>query len=248
MSDKRIALVTGASRGIGAAVAKRLAADGYFVLVNYNGSAQRAQEVVTQITAAGNEAVAMQCDVSDFDACGELIARITADYGRLDVLVNNAGITRDGLLMRMSETDFDAVIDTNLKGAFHTIRHASRQFLKQRSGRIINIASVSGLLGNAGQANYAASKAGVIGLTKSVARELASRQITVNAVAPGFIATEMVDAMTDSAKASMTDHIPFGRIGEPEEVADVVAFLASDAARYVTGQIIAVDGGMSIGC
>lgn len=248
MSDKRIALVTGASRGIGAAVAKRLAADGYFVLVNYNGSAQRAQEVVTQITAAGNEAVAMQCDVSDFDACGELIARITADYGRLDVLVNNAGITRDGLLMRMSETDFDAVIDTNLKGAFHTIRHASRQFLKQRSGRIINIASVSGLLGNAGQANYAASKAGVIGLTKSVARELASRQITVNAVAPGFIATEMVDAMTDSAKAAMTDHIPFGRIGEPEEVADVVAFLASDAARYVTGQIIAVDGGMSIGC
>lgn len=248
MSDKRIALVTGASRGIGAAVAKRLAADGYFVLVNYNGSAQRAQEVVTQITAAGNEAVVMQCDVSDFDACGELIARITADYGRLDVLVNNAGITRDGLLMRMSEADFDAVIDTNLKGAFHTIRHASRQFLKQRSGRIINIASVSGLLGNAGQANYAASKAGVIGLTKSVARELASRQITVNAVAPGFIATEMVDAMTDSAKAAMTDHIPFGRIGEPEEVADVVAFLASDAARYVTGQIIAVDGGMSIGC
>ena len=248
MSDRRIALVTGASRGIGAAVAKRLAADGYFVLVNYNGSAQRAQEVVTQITAAGNEAVAMQCDVSDFDACGELIARITADYGRLDVLVNNAGITRDGLLMRMSETDFDAVIDTNLKGAFHTIRHASRQFLKQRSGRIINIASVSGLLGNAGQANYAASKAGVIGLTKSVARELASRQITVNAVAPGFIATEMVDAMTDSAKVAMTDHIPFGRIGEPEEVADVVAFLASDAARYVTGQIIAVDGGMSIGC
>lgn len=248
MSERRIALVTGASRGIGAAVAKRLAADGYFVIVNYNGSAQRAQEVVAQIVSAGNEAVALQCDVSDFDACGELIARITADYGRLDVLVNNAGITRDGLLMRMSETDFDAVIDTNLKGAFHTIRHASRQFLKQRSGRIINIASVSGLLGNAGQANYAASKAGVIGLTKSVARELASRQITVNAVAPGFIATEMVDAMTDSAKAAMTDHIPFGRIGEPEEVADVVAFLASDAARYVTGQIIAVDGGMSIGC
>ena len=248
MSDRRIALVTGASRGIGAAVAKRLAADGYFVIVNYNGSAQRAQEVVAQIVSAGNEAVALQCDVSDFDACGELIARITADYGRLDVLVNNAGITRDGLLMRMSEADFDAVIDTNLKGAFHTIRHASRQFLKQRSGRIINIASVSGLLGNAGQANYAASKAGVIGLTKSVARELASRQITVNAVAPGFIATEMVAAMTDSAKAAMTDHIPFGRIGEPEEVADVVAFLASDAARYVTGQIIAVDGGMSIGC
>lgn len=247
-TEKKIALVTGASRGIGAAVAGRLAADGYLVVVNYHGSAQRAQEVVSQIRAAGHEAAAMQCDVSDFDACARMIAQIVADYGRLDVLVNNAGITRDGLLMKMSGSDFDTVIDTNLKGAFHTIRHASRQFLKQRSGRIINIASVSGLLGNAGQANYAASKAGVIGLTKSVARELASRQITVNAVAPGFIATEMVDAMTDSAKSGITDHIPFGRIGEPEEVADLVAFLASDAARYITGQIIAVDGGMSIGC
>ena len=248
MSDKKIALITGASRGIGAAIAQRLAVDGSIVIVNYNGSVQRAQEVVTQIAASGHEAVAMQCDVSDFHACGAMIRQIIETYGRLDVLVNNAGITRDGLLMRMSEEDFDAVMDTNLKGAFHTIRYAGRQFLKQRSGRIINIASVSGLLGNAGQANYAASKAGVIGLTKSVARELAGRQITVNAVAPGFIATEMVDAMTDSARAAMTDHIPFGRIGTPEEVADVVAFLASDAARYVTGQIIAVDGGMSIGC
>lgn len=248
MLDKKIALVTGASRGIGAAIARRLAADGYVVIVNYNGSAQRAEDVVTQIHASGHEAVAMQCDVSDFEACGELIRQIVERYGRLDVLVNNAGITRDGLLMRMSEADFDAVINTNLKGAFHTIRHAGRQFLKQRSGRIINIASVAGLLGNAGQANYAASKAGVIGLTKSVARELAGRQITVNAIAPGFIGTEMIDGMTDSAKAAMTEHIPFGRIGEPEEVAEVAAFLASDAARYVTGQIIAVDGGMSIGC
>ena len=218
MLDKKIALVTGASRGIGAAIARRLAADGYVVIVNYNGSAQRAEDVVTQIHASGHEAVAMQCDVSDFEACGELIRQIVERYGRLDVLVNNAGITRDGLLMRMSEADFDAVINTNLKGAFHTIRHAGRQFLKQRSGRIINIASVAGLLGNAGQANYAASKAGVIGLTKSVARELAGRQITVNAIAPGFIGTEMIDGMTDSAKAAMT------------------------------GQIIAVDGGMSIGC
>lgn len=248
MLDKKIALVTGASRGIGAAIARRLAADGYVVIVNYNGSAQQAQEVVTQIHASGHEAAAMQCDVSDFEACGELIRQIVERYGRLDVLVNNAGITRDGLIMRMSEADFDAVININLKGAFHTIRHAGRQFLKQRSGRIINIASVAGLLGNAGQANYAASKAGVIGLTKSVARELAGRQITVNAIAPGFIGTEMIDGMTDSAKAAMTGHIPFGRIGEPEEVAEVAAFLASDAARYVTGQIIAVDGGMSIGC
>ena len=207
MLDKKIALVTGASRGIGAAIARRLAADGYVVIVNYNGSAQRAEDVVTQIHASGHEAVAMQCDVSDFEACGELIRQIVERYGRLDVLVNNAGITRDGLLMRMSEADFDAVINTNLKGAFHTIRHAGRQFLKQRSGRIINIASVAGLLGNAGQANYAASKAGVIGLTKSVARELAGRQITVNAIAPGFIGTEMIDGMTDSAKAAMTGHI-----------------------------------------
>lgn len=248
MLDKKIALVTGASRGIGAAIAGELAKNGMFVIVNYNGSKERAQEVVGKIKEAGGEAVAMQCDVSDFEACGVFLTELIKKYGRLDVLVNNAGITRDGLLMKMSEADFDAVISTNLKGAFNTIRHASRQFLKQRDGRIINISSVSGLLGNAGQANYAASKAGVIGLTKSVARELASRQITVNAVAPGFVCTEMTGAMTDSAKEAMTDMIPFGRIGEPEEIAQMVAFLASDAARYITGQVIAVDGGMSIGC
>lgn len=248
MLDKKIALVTGASRGIGAAIAGELAKNGMFVIVNYNGSKERAQEVVGKIRAAGGEAVAAQCDVSDFEACGVFLTELIKKYSRLDVLVNNAGITRDGLLMKMSEADFDAVISTNLKGAFNTIRHASRQFLKQRDGRIINISSVSGLLGNAGQTNYAASKAGVIGLTKSVARELASRQITVNAVAPGFVCTEMVEAMTDSAKETMTDMIPFGRIGEPEEIAQTVAFLASDAARYITGQVIAVDGGMSIGC
>lgn len=248
MLDKKIALVTGASRGIGAAIAGELAKNGMFVIVNYNGSKERAQEVVGKIRAAGGEAVAAQCDVSDFEACGVFLTELIKKYSRLDVLVNNAGITRDGLLMKMSEADFDAVISTNLKGAFNTIRHASRQFLKQRDGRIINISSVSGLLGNAGQTNYAASKAGVIGLTKSVARELASRQITVNAVAPGFVCTEMVEAMTDSAKETMTDMIPFGRIGEPEEIAQMVAFLASDAARYITGQVIAVDGGMSIGC
>ena len=248
MLDNKVALVTGASRGIGAAIAKKLAADGAFVIVNYNGSKERADGVVDEIKAAGGEAVAMQCDVSDFEACGAFITEVVKTYGHLDILVNNAGITKDGLLMKMSETDFDAVISTNLKGAFNTIRHSSRQFLKQRSGRIINISSVSGLLGNAGQANYAASKAGVIGLTRSVARELASRQITVNAVAPGFVSTEMIEAMTDSAKESMTSMIPFGRIGEPEEIAEAVAFLASDAARYITGQVIAVDGGMSIGC
>lgn len=248
MLANKIALVTGASRGIGAAIAKKLAENGAFVIVNYNGSKERAEAVVSEIQATGGDGAALGCDVSNFAACGELVAQIVKRYGRLDILVNNAGITRDGLLMRMSEEDFDAVLATNLKGAFNTIRHASRQLLKQKSGRIINISSVSGLLGNAGQANYAASKAGVIGLTKSVARELASRQITVNAVAPGFVATEMIEAMTDQAREAMTGMIPFGRVGTPEEVADVVLFLASDAARYITGQVIAVDGGMSIGC
>lgn len=248
MLANKIALVTGASRGIGAAIAKKLAENGAFVIVNYNGSKERAEAVVSEIQAAGGDGAAFGCDVSNFAACGELVAQIVKRYGRLDILVNNAGITRDGLLMRMSEEDFDAVLATNLKGAFNTIRHASRQLLKQKSGRIVNISSVSGLLGNAGQANYAASKAGVIGLTKSVARELASRQITVNAVAPGFVATEMIEAMTDQAREAMTGMIPFGRVGTPEEVADVVLFLASDAARYITGQVIAVDGGMSIGC
>jgi 3-oxoacyl-[acyl-carrier protein] reductase len=248
MSDKKIAVVTGASRGIGAAIAKRLAADGCFVVVNYNGAKEKADAVVSEIQAAGGEAAAMQCDVSDFEASSAFVASVIKTYGRIDILVNNAGITKDGLLMKMSEGDFDAVLNTNLKGTFHMIRHCSRQFLKQRSGRIINISSVSGLMGNAGQANYSASKAGVIGLTKSVARELASRQITVNAIAPGFVGTEMVDAMGEDAKKSVSGMIPFGRMGEPEEVADLAAFLASDSARYITGQVIAVDGGMSIGC
>jgi 3-oxoacyl-[acyl-carrier protein] reductase len=248
MSDKRIAVVTGASRGIGAAIAKRLAADGCFVVVNYNGAKERADAVVADIQAAGGDAVAKQCDVSDFEASSAFVAEVIKDYGRIDILVNNAGITRDGLLMKMSEADFDAVLDTNLKGTFHMLRHCSRYFLKQRSGRVINISSVSGILGNAGQANYSASKAGVIGLTKSAARELASRQITVNAIAPGFVGTEMVEAMGENAKKSITDMIPFGRLGEPEEIAELAAFLASDGARYITGQVIAVDGGMSIGC
>lgn len=246
MLANKIALVTGASRGIGAAVAKKLAAKGAFVIVNYNGSKERAEAVLSEIQAAGGDGAVLGCDVSDFEACGALLTQIVKTYGHLDILVNNAGITRDGLLMRMSEEDFDAVLATNLKGAFNTIRHASRQFLKQKGGRIINISSVSGLLGNAGQTNYAASKAGVIGMTKSLARELASRGVTVNAVAPGFIETDMTAALSDAARSAATGEIPAGRLGAPEDVAKAIVFLASDDAAYITGQVLAVDGGMAM--
>ena len=215
-------------------------------MVNYNGSAARAEEVVNEITAAGGKAEAIQCNVAEFDKCAELLSGIIKQYGRLDILVNNAGITRDNLLMKMSEEDFDAVIQTNLKGVFNCVKHVSRQMLKQKSGRIINISSVSGVLGNAGQANYCAAKAGVIGLTKSAARELASRGITVNAVAPGFIRTDMTEVLSDAVKAAATEQIPMKHFGETEDVANLVAFLASDAARYITGQVISVDGGMAM--
>ena len=195
MLTGKVALVTGASRGIGSAIAKSLAREGAFVIVNYNGSKEKAEAVVSEIKAAGGDGVSLQCDVSDFTACGAMIENCIKEYGHIDILVNNAGITRDNLLMKMSEEDFDAVLNTNLKGAFNTIRHMSRYFLKQRAGSIINISSVSGVIGNAGQANYSASKAGVIGLTKSVARELSKRGITCNAVAPGFIETEMTEQM-----------------------------------------------------
>ncbi len=246
MLDGKIAVVTGASRGIGRAIALELASRGAFVVVNYNGSKDRAEEVKKEIEAAGGKAEVYQCNVSDFEKCQAFIQDVIKTYGRLDILVNNAGITRDGLLMKMSETDFDSVIETNLKGTFNTIRFASRQMLKQRSGRIINMSSVVGIAGNAGQANYASSKAGVIGLTKAVARELASRGITVNAIAPGFIETEMTEVLSDAVKEASVAQIPLGRFGKPEDIAKTAAFLASDDAGYITGQVIQVDGGMAI--
>ncbi|MBR5406064.1 MAG: 3-oxoacyl-[Lachnospiraceae bacterium] len=246
MLKDKVALVTGASRGIGAEVAKTLAGHGAFVYVNYNGSKSRADEVVDEIVKAGGAAEAIQCDVADFDSCKEMIDKIIADKGRLDILVNNAGITRDDLLMKMSEEAFDAVISTNLKGCFNTIRHASRYLLKQRSGKIINMSSVSGVMGNAGQANYSAAKAGVVGLTKSVAKELSSRGINCNAIAPGFIETEMTAAMTDKAKEATIAMIPLGRTGKVSDIAGAVLFLASDMSDYITGQVLSVDGGMCI--
>lgn len=246
MLEGKIALVTGASRGIGRQIALTLAAKGACVIVNYNGSAAKAEEVVKEITEAGGKAEAVQCNVSDFESCKEMMDTIVKTYGRLDILVNNAGITRDNLIMKMSEEEFDAVIETNLKGVFNCIKHISRQMLKQRAGRIINISSVSGVLGNAGQANYCAAKAGVIGLTKCVAREMASRGITVNAVAPGFIKTEMTDVLKDEVKSALMEQIPMKQFGETEDIANTVAFLASDEARYITGQVISVDGGMAM--
>ena len=199
-----------------------------------------------EIRALGADGCTYQCNVADTQAALSMIKEVTAKYGSLDILVNNAGITRDNLIMKMSEEDFDAVINANLKGCFNTIKAVSRQMLKQRSGRIINITSVSGILGNAGQANYAASKAGVIGLTKTMARELASRGITVNAVAPGFVDTDMTQMLSDSVKEAATAQIPLGRFGKPEDIANMVAYLASEKAAYITGQIISVDGGMAI--
>ncbi len=241
----KVALVTGASRGIGAAVAKRLAAEGAAVAVNYAGSQAAAEAVVAEIAAAGGTAVALRSDVSDPAACTALVDTVIAELGGLDIVVNNAGIARDGLVVRMSDDDWSAVIDTNLSGVFAITRAAAKPFMKQRSGSIINITSVVGLVGNAGQANYAAAKAGVIGLTKSVARELAPRGVRVNAIAPGFIATDMTAELSDAVKEGAKAQIAMREFGDPEDVAAAVAFFASDDARYVTGQTLAVDGGMT---
>ena len=246
MLTGKIAIVTGASRGIGRQIALTLAENGAVVIVNYNGSAERAAEVVDQIRQGGGTAESMQCDVADYRESEAMVGAVLKKYGRVDILVNNAGVTRDDLIVRMTEEEYDTVMDTNLKGAFHMIRHLSRNFMKLRSGKIINISSVSGVIGNAGQANYAASKAGLIGLTKSVARELASRGVCVNAVAPGFIGTEMTEAMPEQIREKAVGQIPLGRMGSPADVAGAVLFLAGAQSDYITGQVLCVDGGMAM--
>jgi len=243
--EGKTALVTGASRGIGAAIALRLASEGAAVVVNYSGSREAALGVVAAIVDAGGRASAVQADVSDPAACTALVEAVVAEYGAIDVLVNNAGITRDGLLVRMSDEDWASVISTNLTGVFSVTRAAAKHMMKARSGSIINVASVVGISGNAGQANYAAAKAGVIGLTKSVARELASRTVRCNAVAPGFIETDMTAALTEAQRDGVAGTIAMGRFGTGSDVAAAVAFLASDDSAYITGQTLAVDGGMT---
>ena len=244
MKMTKSALVTGASRGIGRSIAIQLAEEGYKVAVNYAGNKEKADAVVEEIKAKGVEAFAIQANVANGDEVKAMIKEVVSQFGSVDVLVNNAGITRDNLLMRMKEQEWDDVIDTNLKGVFNCIQKVTPQLLRQKSGSIINLSSVVGAVGNPGQANYVATKAGVIGLTKSAARELASRNITVNAVAPGFIVSDMTDALSEELKAQMLEQIPLAKFGEDSDIANTVAFLASEKAKYITGQTIHVNGGM----
>lgn len=242
----RCAIVTGGSRGIGRAICVRLAKMGYKVCVNYAGNAAAAEETVALCTQQGVEAFSVQADVSTAEGCETLFALADERFGRVDVLVNNAGVTRDGLLLRMSEEDFDKVLDTNLKGAFFCCKAAAKRMMRQRYGRIINLSSIVGLRGNAGQANYAASKAGLIGMCKSLAKELAGRNVTVNLVAPGFIDTDMTRVLPEAAKTALLGQIPLGALGRPEDIGSAVAFLASEQAGYITGQVLGVDGGMGM--
>lgn len=240
----KVALVTGAARGIGRAIAIKLAGNGYDVIVNYNGSIEKANETVEECKKLGSNSKAYKCDVSDYNAVEQMVKDIITEYGKIDCLVNNAGITKDTLLLRMTEEDFDKVIDINLKGAFNCLKHVSKYMIKARSGKIISLSSVVGVSGNAGQVNYSASKAGIIGMTKSAAKELAARGITVNAIAPGYIETDMTNVLSDDVKDEIKKSIPLSRLGQPEDIANAVNFLASDDASYITGQVLHVCGGM----
>ena len=244
IQNQKNALVTGAARGIGRAIALSLAKEGYNVAVLYLGSEEAAEQTCDEIRQLGRQALCIRCDVACGESCRQAVAQVIEEFGSIDVLVNNAGIVRDSLVLSMKEEDFDSVIDVNLKGTFHCIRFAARQMMRQRYGRIVNMASVVGVAGNAGQANYSASKAGVIGLTKSAAKELASRGITVNAIAPGMIETDMTADLADKVKDEMMKQIPLKRFGQAEDVANAAAFLVSDEAAYITGQVLHVDGGM----
>lgn len=246
MLENKVALVTGASRGIGRAIAAKLACMGAYVVVNYHHAEDKAQEVVQEILQNGGRAESYGCDVADYQAVAVMIQDLLTKHGHIDILVNNAGITRDQFIGKISEADYDLVMNTNCKSCFNTMHHLASHFLERRSGRVINLSSTSGVLGNVAQANYAASKAGVIGLTKTMAREWANRGITVNAIAPGFISTDMTGVLSEKIIEKTIARIPMQRMGEPEDVAGMAAFLASDEAGYITGQIICVDGGMAI--